>query len=410
MARFTDLGVARKRPKKTRYLETEGDGLYLEISPKGKKVWKRLHRTDTLRKWVILGNFPDVGVAEARKRNEEEARYLDRVATSKQALSHNSTLNELFEEWHGKAVDKKGKPWSEAYKRNVKYMFEADVLPVLGEKKIRDISKADIRVLLQKKEETKPGMALELYRRLSRIFNYAAQQDYIEVSPMASLESIGTQAPKNRYLSDKEIKIFLKSLPTPDMAPNTAHALELILRTGQRPSEVCGATTDEFQNDWWIIPGSRTKNGLEQRVPLTETIKNLFGEPNEHGLFFPSRRNAEKPINANVLATALRRSLTGKGKDRLGADGKPDESITIPIKEPFSPHDLRRTCATGLGSMGFSIEVIASVLNHKPRTVTGIHYMLHQFDKEKRRALLKWERKLDAITTGQSSDKVVNLR
>ena len=399
--RFTDLGVARLKPQKKRFMRTEGNGLYLQVLPGGTKKWVHFHRGNK-QQWISLGYFPNMDVTEARKRNEEAAKFVT-TDTTGQALNFNSTMEDLFKEWFGNAKDKKGKPWSAAYKRNVQYIFDATVLPLLGEKRLRDITKADIRVLLQNKEKSKPGQAREIYKRLSRIFNYAAQQDYIEVSPMANLEPIGTTNVKDRHLSQEEIKTFLESLPDSDMVPKTACALEIILRTGQRSGEVLGATKSEIQGDWWVIPGRRTKNNLEQRVPLTKTIKALFGEANQHGLFFPSPRDEEKPMSPLALSKALRRSLTGGEK-------KPnDNKITIPIKPTFSPHDLRRTCATGLGSMQYSIEVIAAVLNHKPRTVTGIHYMLHQYDKEKQKALGAWERKLKAIVSEQKSDNVIPL-
>lgn len=401
--RFTAKGVERLNPRKTRFMQTEGDGLYLQVLPGGTKKWVHFHRGghNSKQQWINLGYFPDMGVVEARKKNEEAARYATSGAADL-ALNFNSPLKDLFEEWFGKAVDKKGKPWSEGHKRNVEYMFKADVLPVLGDMRLRDIRKRDVRVMLEKIEERASGQALQVYRRMSRLFNYAASKDIIEASPMSALETIGSMNPKDRYLSDKEIKIFLDALPGSAMAPNTASALELILRTGQRPSEVCGAVEDEIQDDWWVISGSRTKNGLEQRTPLTDTIKGLFGEANKHGLFFPSLRYPEKPLAATVLSKALRRSVTGKHL-------KTGEEITIPVKESFTPHDLRRTCATGLGALGFSIEIIAAILNHKPRTVTGIHYAMYQHATEKQTAIEAWERKINAIVSGKKSDNVIPM-
>ena len=197
--------------------------------------------------------------------------------------------------------------------------------------------------------------------------------------------------------------MFIESLPSADMAQNTAHALELILRTGQRPSEVCGANESELHGDWWVIPKTRTKNGLEQRVPLIETTKGLFGESNEHGLFFPSMGDPKKPIASTVLSKGLRRSLTGQEKVT-------DKTVTIPIDTPFTPHDLRRTCATHLGKLGFMDEIIGAVLNHKKQSVTGSVYNQHKYDSEKQKALLAWDRKLQKIITGETKGKVVNIK
>ena len=57
--------------------------------------------------------------------------------------------------------------------------------------------------------------------------------------------------------------------------------------------------------------------------------------------------------------------------------------------EPWRIHDLRRTMATGLGKLGVSRFVIARVLNHADRTVTGI-YDRYEYLEEKRKALEGW--------------------
>ena len=55
--------------------------------------------------------------------------------------------------------------------------------------------------------------------------------------------------------------------------------------------------------------------------------------------------------------------------------------------QPFSAHDLRRTCATKLGQMEVPGHVIARILNHKQTDVTSSVYDQYQYLKEKREAL-----------------------
>ena len=317
MARFTDKGIERLKATGKRYTVTEGAGLYIEVSPKGQKKWMSYYLIDGKRKWLKLGNYPQMSLKAAREENERINGIIragsDPVAVQEE-LNTAPTVKELFHEWFGKGADKRGKPWSEGHKRNVHYMFKADVLPAIGNKKVADITKRDIRALLQKIEKRAPNQALQVYRRMSRLFNYAAQVDVIENSPMTHLEPIGATSRKERWLNSHEIKTLLEKLPQANMAPQTAQMLEIILRTGQRPSEVCGAVQGEMQDDWWIIPGRRTKNAKEHRVYLTPEVRALFGEANEHGLFFPSLRNPARSVLHGVLSNALRRSISGRGK------------------------------------------------------------------------------------------------
>jgi integrase len=56
---------------------------------------------------------------------------------------------------------------------------------------------------------------------------------------------------------------------------------------------------------------------------------------------------------------------------------------------PWTIHDLRRTCATGMGKLGVSRFIIGRVLSHADRSVTGI-YDQHEYLAEKRHALESW--------------------
>ena len=52
---------------------------------------------------------------------------------------------------------------------------------------------------------------------------------------------------------------------------------------------------------------------------------------------------------------------------------------------------------------------IAKVLNHTDQDVTAI-YDQYAYDAEKKKALSKWGRRLQAILDGKKSEKVVNIR
>jgi integrase len=66
----------------------------------------------------------------------------------------------------------------------------------------------------------------------------------------------------------------------------------------------------------------------------------------------------------------------------------------------FRVHDLRRTVATGMASLGVNPHTISLVLDHISAirgTVTGAVYVKYAFDREKREALERWERHLTGI-------------
>jgi integrase len=62
-----------------------------------------------------------------------------------------------------------------------------------------------------------------------------------------------------------------------------------------------------------------------------------------------------------------------------------------------SPHDFRRTVATGLARLGVAREDRLAVLGHAMADVHSRHYDMHERAMEKRRALARWERHVAAL-------------
>ncbi len=76
--------------------------------------------------------------------------------------------------------------------------------------------------------------------------------------------------------------------------------------------------------------------------------------------------------------------------------------------EPFTIHDFRRTARTHLAALGVEPHIAERCLNHKIDGVEGI-YNRHAYFPERREALAKWARFLEACETGTDWN-VVPLR
>jgi integrase len=125
----------------------------------------------------------------------------------------------------------------------------------------------------------------------------------------------------------------------------------------------------------------------------------LIGD--DEKFLFPSRWKAKEPITAHALAVAMRRF-----SDRL--EIKSAAAKTWRAELP-SPHDLRRTFATRLSSLGISKEDRDALLNHVRSDVGSKHYDLYERAKEKRAALNQWAKVLEAIVN-PSEARVVPLK
>ena len=104
---------------------------------------------------------------------------------------------------------------------------------------------------------------------------------------------------------------------------------------------------------------------------------------------FPSS-SGDAPIRADAVSKAVRR-----------------DEAELKIAH-FTPHDLRRTAASSIASMGTPRVTIGKILNHVESGVTAT-YDRHSYDNEKRKALNAWGRKLESITSGKKA-KVIELK
>lgn len=68
----------------------------------------------------------------------------------------------------------------------------------------------------------------------------------------------------------------------------------------------------------------------------------------------------------------------------------------------FHIHDLRRTAASHMTSIGIPRQVVSRVLNHQQRDSTRV-YDRYSYDREKREALDQWASELSRIVAGDDA-------
>ena len=72
-----ELQIRNIRPTDKVTQCTDERGLYLEVHPNGSKLWRYKYRYMGKQKRLALGRYPDVGLAEARKRRDDARRLLE---------------------------------------------------------------------------------------------------------------------------------------------------------------------------------------------------------------------------------------------------------------------------------------------------------------------------------------------
>jgi len=167
--------------------------------------------------------------------------------------------------------------------------------------------------------------------------------------------------------------------------------MRLRLLTAQRGAEVSAMRSPELDlaAAWWTIPGERSKNDLPHRVPLVpwavKIIGRALGAAGESTYVFPApRSNGKTPVSKYDCTKTVERI-----RERTGI-------------QDFNAHDLRRTAASLMTSLGVPRLTVQKILNHKEPGVTAV-YDRHGYDAEKRAALELWARRLQVIVSGLRS-------
>ncbi|WP_025324474.1 tyrosine-type recombinase/integrase [Deferrisoma camini] len=383
---FTSAYLRSLRPKDRRYEVREPGGLGLWVYPSGRKTWMYTYTVGGRKFRLKIGEYPRVGLAEARKLvvaakadiaqgiNPQLATRRKRQEMKRQGLTVRDLVRAYIERW----AKPRKRSWAEDQRR-----LKADVVRAWGHRPASEITRADVRELLDEVLERGPYAANRLFATMRRMFNWAVEVDLLPASPCWQVRMPAQEQPRERVLTPAEIRAFWWGLEGFSHVRGDAflprdsvrRALRVLLLTAQRPGEVSALPWAEVEGEWWTIPGERTKNRKTHRVPLTPLVLELLGEPGGEWVF-PGRA---KPITPTDLGHAIQqyRRLTGV--------------------ERFTPHDLRRTAASGMASLGVPRLVIRQVLNHTDPTVTAV-YDRHSYDREKREALEAWERRVREIT------------
>jgi integrase len=387
-------------------------GFALRVGRSGKRTWVLRYRVKAkgaqpaCMRRLTLGSYPAMSLADARRRARaklgEVASGGDPVgetqaAAEEEARDRANTFAELVDRYMGHCESQgRNKLRTLAEKRKLLRRY---LLPAWGARPTSSITRRDIIALVEQIAERGAagrGAGIQANRAvalISNLFAFATNREIIMANPAHRIPRPGIEHRRERVLSEDEIRRVWQALDAEHL--RVAAIVRLTLLTAQRRGEVCGLRWDELDLDrgWWTLPAERAKNGLSHRVPLgpqaLSILHALQESPHDPVFVFRGGR-LNQPLTD--LRNPLRRVRTAA---RL---------------EDFKLHDLRRTAASLMASLGVPRFVLGRVLNHADNGITAV-YDRHSYDTEKRQALERLDRHLQTIVTAQPSvePRVVNL-
>ena len=368
---------------------------------------------------------------EQAERDMAERQRLETVESEERAAldkQRRLTIRQLFDRWAATELvphiqtdgRRTGRKDGGQYSRE---QFIRHIFPSIGSLAAVDVRKADLMNILDaQKMAGKMRTANVLLTELKQMFRFALTRDIVERNPLDTVEKRhvgGKETERERVLSQDEIKNLANQIQTANLAWRNQIAPWLILGTACRISELMNAKWEhvDLEARRWRIPPEHSKNQREHTVHLSKFVLNRLQmlrdnkASDESGnplpWIFPNRKGT-----GAVCIKSFGKQLSDRQRPadkRLKNRTEATESLVLPGGH-WTAHDLRRTAATLMASLGFSSDVIDECLNHMIQGRVTRIYIRDRRETEQIRAFDALGEKLGEIVTGQQSpSNVVEL-
>lgn len=331
---------------------------------------------------------------------------IDELAAQQARIS----VRDLFERWASVDLIRRKDGGKE-----VRRMFEKDVLPIIGHLAVEDVRKGHITGVtdaLLARGVTR--MAKQIFSLIRQMFRFAVDRDIIEADPTASIRKAkigGKDVERERVLSEDEVRALHRQIPGAGMLVTTEAAIWICLATCCRIGELLKARWEhvDLKGGNWLIPAENSKNGKAHTVFLSAFAVEQFRRVREiHGAApwcYPDR-SGERAVSDKTITKQLG-DRQRSADQRMSGRSKSTGSLALPNGK-WTPHDLRRTGATLMTKLGVIPEVAERCLNHTEENRVKRIYQRHSYEGEMREAWHLLGERLELLT--RNDGNVVTLQ
>ncbi|MCA6962462.1 MULTISPECIES: tyrosine-type recombinase/integrase [Pectobacterium] len=400
---LTDSKIKGIKPKESAYYvwqaaATRGTGrLGIKVYPSGRKVFVYKYHKNGARKFLSLGDYPHLSLADATAKALVAAAN---VSEPELAAFEHATVQQLFDDYIADQKRLERRAYDKTENRLKQVLATGFISPSLPAK---DVTPDQIkRVLADFIKRGALAGANKIRTNLHAVFNFGLFADNdpaningkvkygLDRNPVAVVPAQkGADKALDRFLSWDELAQLLRLLNVTDIAcpinPDFSRLALLCLYTGgQRPWEVMTNTRDNWdkKGKTLTVPPHISKNGDYHVIALSPSAITILEEQErlypDSEFIFPAATKEGHLLSAE-FSKQLRKFCA---KTEFSA---------------FTPRDIRRTFKTLAGDMGISSELRDIVQNHKRPGVSRKHYDRYDYLKEKREVIALWEGKLNSL-------------
>lgn len=361
---LTDVAIRNAKPRAKPYKLGDSLGLFLLIATGGGKLWRLKYRIHGKEKTLAIGVYPQVGLADARRRRDEARQLLldgkdpgveKRRAKVRAQMQASNTFSAIAAEFCEKRKRDGQKGWAPATATRSEYLLSL-LRGSIGNMPIAEIEPIDVLAAVRRIESKgKLESARRTLQLAGAVFRYAVATARLRSDPTRDLKGALTSPSVTHYgaiLEPSRVGDLLRAIDGYDGQPISKLAMQIAPHVFVRPGELRHATWEEvdFENALWTIPAAKTKMRKDHLVPLSRQVlamlKQVHALTGPKGYLFPSIRSRARPMSDNTINAGLRR--LGYSTDEMTAHGfRSTASTLLNESGKWHPDAIERALAHG---------------------------------------------------------------
>lgn len=389
--KLSEFTIRNAKARDTTYILVDGEGMYLEVTPKGGKWWRLHYRFAGKQKRLSLGTYPGTSLKKAREKRHQARELLAAGVDPAEHRKAQKTVVETvrsntFEGFVSEWVEYKvqSKKWSPSTEKKRRGWLDKGLIAHLGSRPISEITTPELWEVLKKTQATSGYTADRLRGMAVEIFNRAMAAGKTTVNPAVPLQGhITVDKEKHRLaiLDPKELGELLSDIDACSAHPCTKAAARLAPLLFVRPGELRFAEWSEVDLDKaeWSIPAEKMKMREPHLVPLSrqavEILKSLLPLTGRSRYVFEGMKG--KPYSENTL---------NKLFEAMGYKGR------------MTQHGWRAVARTFLDeTLGFRVDWIEHQLAHSVKDANGRAYNRTSHLEGRTKMMQAWADYLDSL-------------
>ncbi|MGR5430191.1 tyrosine-type recombinase/integrase [Vibrio astriarenae] len=397
------LRALLNKPRDEMLILTDGEGLSVRVSPKGKIRWQYRYKIQGQSKRLDIGYYDEISIARARAIAQQYRAWLaegyDPKLKRKLELEDKLrpvTVKDALGYWITEYAEKKRKNVDKS-----RAQFERHIYPHIGDLPLEEV---DTRLWVEcfdritngviGKQRPAPKASAYIFQAAKQALRFCRVRQYATSRALDDLNGtdVGEKQNKKDTVLNDQMLVDVWNLTSSDrFLPYYCNLIKMLVVYGARTQEVRLSRWCEwdFEKDIWTIPKAHSKTAKEivRPVPthLRDWLLKLKGEAKADDYILGELKRPE-------AVSQFGRNLW----KRLGHD------------YPWTLHDLRRTLITGLGDLRVPPHIVKKMLAHSMGEVLDI-YNRSEYMEERKEAHDMWIERLELLSVGTDNTVVVNF-